>query len=159
MGRLAVVFVVLLCFGMAGGTYYLAIYQPTQTWQETEPVEGTVQSTEVVRESGEDGPHYVPVVTYEYTYDGQTYTNDEYSLVGGPAGETPGEAEDALEPYSTGESVTVHVVSSGPSESYLQRGSVGTLLYGIVGLLVFMGLFSVFALVADLLGVEAVDIK
>lgn len=159
MGKLAVVLFVALCFGMAGGAYYLAIYQPSQTWQGTEQVDGTVQSTEVVRESGENGPQFVPVVTYEYRYDGQTYTNDEYSLVGGPAGETRGAAEEVLEGYSAGESVTVHVVGSNPSESYLERGSPGTLLYGIVAFLGFMGGLGIFALVADLLGVEAVDIK
>ena len=159
MGRLAVVLMAVLCFGMAGGAYYLAIYQPTQTWQDTESVQGTVESTEVVQETGEDGPQYVPVVTYSYTYGGETYTNDEYSLVGGPAGETPGQARDALEPYSAGESVSVHVVSSDPSEAYLERGSTGIFMYCIVGFLALMGGLSVFALVADLLGVEAVDIK
>jgi len=159
VGKLAVFLMAVLCFGMACGAYYLAIYQPTQTWQDTESVQGTVESTDVVRESGENGPQFVPVVTYRYSYEGETYTNDDYSLVGGPAGETPGQAREALEPYSAGESMTVHVVSSRPSESYLERGSTGAFMYGIVGFLALMGGLSVFALVADLLGVEAVDIR
>jgi hypothetical protein len=111
-------------------------------------VQGTVDSTEVVRESGEDGPQYVPVVSYRYGHEGETCSNDEYSLVDGPTGETPDQARETLEPYSVGGSVTVHVVPSSPSESYLERGSTGLFMYGIVGFLVFVGGSSVFALVA-----------
>jgi len=159
MGRLGVVLFVVLSIAMAGGVYYISIYQPTQTWQDTEPVEGTVQSTDVERQNTDNGFEYRPVVTYQYSYDGRTFTNDDFSLVGDASTEGPRGAEEKIEPYSAGETVTVEVVTTDPSRSYLERGSVGFKFYGIVVFLAFLGGVGVLALVADILGVDAVEIK
>ncbi len=159
MGRLAVILFALLCFGMAGGTYVVAVHQPTQTMQRAEPVDGVVTSTEVASQSTDNGNQYYPVVTYEYQFDGQTYTNDDYSLVGGAPAGSPGRAEEFLEDYTAGQQVTVYVVPGNPSNSFLRRGSAGLTIYAVVGALGLLGALGLAALVADLLGVEAVDIK
>jgi len=155
MGKLAVVVMALLCFGMAGGAYFVSIHQPTQTMNQAEVVEGTVTSTAV--ESQDDT--YVPVVTYEYQFEGETYTNDQIKLVGSVGFASPGGAEAFLESYAAGDTVSVNVVPQTPSKSFLERGSAGLTMYGIIGFLGLLGLFSVIALVGDLLGVEAIDIK
>jgi hypothetical protein len=159
MGRLAVVLVALLCFGMAGGTYYLTVHEPSQTMREAETVQGTVQSTDVESQTGDSGKTYVPVVTYEYRFEGDTYTNDRIELVGSVGFDSPHRAEEFLQSYRAGDTVTVYVPPGTPSNAFLKRGSVGGLVYGVIGFLGFLGLSSVFALVADLVGIEAVDIK
>lgn len=159
MGRLAVVLMAVLCFGMAGGVYYVAVQQPAQTVDNTATVEGTVVSTTIETTTSDTSTTYGPVVTYEYQYEGQTYTNDQIKLVGSVGFQSPGGAEEYLESYDAGDTVTVHVDSDDPSTSYLERGSAGLMIYGVIGFLGFIGLLSVVALVGDLLGVEAVDIK
>jgi hypothetical protein len=159
MGRLAVVAFVLMCFGMAGGAYYLMVQQPTQTAQRADTVEGTVVATDIDTSTSDSSTTYGPVVEYEYRYAGQTYTNDNIRLVGDPGFPSPGGAEEYLQSYTAGDTVTVHVDSENPERSYLERGSVGLLAYGIVAFLAFLGGLGVVALVADLRGADWVDIK
>lgn len=159
MGRIAVVLFVVLCFGMAGGVYVLGVQQPTQAFDEAVTVDGTVQSAEVESGTSDTGVRYSPNITYQYRFDGQTYTNDDYVLVGGVSAGTPGTAEEVVDSYSVGQSVTVYVVPDDPSNSFLKRGSVGLFFYGILGFLGFLGVLGVVALVGDLLGAEWVNIK
>lgn len=159
MGRLAVVVMGVLCLGAAGGVYVIGIQQPAQAWDSAETVEGTITATDVETSSSDAGSAYSPVVTYEYDFDGQTYTNDRLALLGGVGFETPSGAEDYLESFAAGDSVTVYVVPASPSESFLERGSAGLVIYGIIGFFALVGLLCLFAAVADLYGVEAVNIK
>lgn len=159
MGRLGVVLFIVLCFGMAGGTYMLTIHQPTRTMQKAVTVEGTVTATDVVSGSTSRGSSYSAVITYEYRFDGQTYTNDDYALVGGPSFVSPRGAREFLESYTAGDRVTVYVVPQNPSNSFLKRGAVGLYAYAIMAGLVLLGLLGVVGLVGDLRGAEWVDIK
>jgi hypothetical protein len=144
---------------MAGGAYYLLVYEPTQTAQRAATVEGTVVATDIDTSTSDSGTTYGPVVEYEYRYEGRTYTNDNIELVGDPGFPTPGGAEEFLQSYAAGDTVTVHVDTEHPETSYLQRGSVGLFPYAIVAFLSLLGVLSVVALVGDLLGADWVDIK
>jgi hypothetical protein len=159
MGRLAVVLVAVLCVGMAGGVYVLSIHQPTQTVERAETVTGTVTATSIDSQSTDSGATYAPVVTYEYRFDGATYTSTQIELVGSVGFQSPGGAEAFLQSYAAGDTVTVHVDPRNPTTAFLQRGSVGFLIYGVIGFLGFVGVLSVIALVGDVLGVGAIDIK
>lgn len=158
MGRLAVLLMVGFCFAVAGSTYYLAFHQPAQTMQRAETVQGTIDSTDIVVQSGDTSSGYAPVVRYEYSYRGETYTSDQYSLVGGAPAGSRSTVSDFLDQYTAGQTVTVYVDPQDPSNSFLTRGSVGLPFYGAIGFFVFVGGLSLVALVADLLGVEAVTI-
>jgi len=164
MGKLAVLVFVIFCVGVAGGVYYVAVHQPNQTVQEAEQIEGTIVSTDIEVQSSTDtssGGDFAPVVTYEYTVDGETYTSDRYSLVGGglPTGVTRAEAGEHLEPYSAGQPIQVHVVPDDPTVSFVERGSTGGWIYALVGFFGLVGALGVFAIVDDLLGLGYANIK
>lgn len=158
MGRLGVVLFVLLCAAMAGGVYYVTIHQPTEELNRVETVDGTVEATDIDRETGDNGPTWSPVVTYTYTYEGESYTSDEFKHPGTTGG-SQSDAEETLSEYAAGDSVTVYVDPENPSFSFLVKGSVPVLMYPIVGFLGLMSLVGVFALVDDLLGLGFVNIK
>ncbi|PSP34139.1 hypothetical protein BRC63_09545 [Halobacteriales archaeon QH_10_70_21] len=89
--------------------------------QENQPTEATVQSTDIDVKTDDDGDRsYRPVVTYEYTVDGETYTQDNVF----PGGFTRWDgsrswAENVVDRYEPGQTVTVHYRSGEPSNAYL----------------------------------------
>lgn len=91
--------------------------------QENEPVEATVQSTDVAVKTDDDGDRsYRPVVTYEYTVDGESYTTDNVF----PGGFTRWDdsrawAERIAGQYSPGDRVTVYYRPGEPGHAYLRN--------------------------------------
>lgn len=147
MGDNAPVLVVLLVLGLVAtaATGYL-IYDTRRAAAGTESVAGTVLRTDVEEHAGTTGEDR-PVVEYEYTYGGETYTNDD--VFPGPGdrpdatlgGDGP-DAEAIVARYDVGQRVTVHVDPDDPSESYLiERGAP----QGLYAMAAFFGLFSLLA--------------
>jgi len=111
-----------------------------------EPVTARVRNTEL--ETGNYGDtgraQYAPVITYEYTVDGETYTND--NLYPGPA--TAGssdrsEQERMLDEYPEGETVEAYYDPDDPAVSFLKKESrsrQATSLGVLGGALLLLGL-------------------
>jgi hypothetical protein len=91
--------------------------------QENQPTEATVQSTDVAVKTDDDGDKsYRPVVTYEYTLDGETYTND--NVFPGRFTWWDGSrewAERIAGQYDPGDAVTVQYRPSQPDHAYLRN--------------------------------------
>lgn len=91
--------------------------------QENQPTEATVQSTDVAVKTDDDGDRsYRPVVTYEYTVDGETYTEDNVF----PGGFTRWDgsrawAQEIADQYQPGDRVTVHYRPGQPDHAYLRN--------------------------------------
>jgi hypothetical protein len=107
-------------------------YVTAQSAADHESTSGTVISSDVLTtetlEDGETVYKNYPVVEYEYTVDGERYTNDRIYLSRGtcsPGGEICGtreydrstSAERFLEDYPEGEDVTVYYDSGNPGGS------------------------------------------
>ncbi|PSQ36805.1 hypothetical protein BRD11_00915, partial [Halobacteriales archaeon SW_12_69_24] len=110
--------------------------------QENQPTEATVQSTSVDVKTDADGDKsYRPVVTYEYTVDGETYTNDNVF----PGGFTRwdgsrGWAERVAGQYEQGDVVTVQYRPGQPGHAYLRNdGWPDAWWIGAVAILVLLG--------------------
>jgi hypothetical protein len=110
--------------------------------QENQPTEATVQSTEIDVKTDDDGDKsYRPVVTYEYTVDGETYTNSNVF----PGGFTRWDgsrawAERIAGQYESGDRVTVHYRPGAPGNAYLRTdGWPDVWWIGAVAILVLFG--------------------
>lgn len=128
----------------AGGVGYL-IYDIEQAASGYEKAEGTVLGTHVEEYPGTETGQDLPVVEYRYTYEGKTYEND--NVFAGPSdqpdnsirGDGPS-AEEVVDRFETGETVTVYVNPDDPRESYLiKRGPSN----GLYFMMAFFGLFAV----------------
>jgi hypothetical protein len=91
--------------------------------QENQPTEATVQSTDVAVKTDDDGDKsYRPVVTYEYTLDGETYTNDNVFPGGFTRWDGSREwAERIAGQYDPGDAVTVQYRPGHPDHAYLRN--------------------------------------
>jgi ethanolamine utilization microcompartment shell protein EutS len=110
--------------------------------QENQPTEATVQSTDVAVKTDEDGDKsYRPVVTYEYTLDGETHRNDNVF----PGGFTRWDgsrawAERIARQYAPGDRVTVHYRPGEPGHAYLRNdGWPDAWWIGGIAILVLVG--------------------
>jgi len=148
----------LLLVGGVVGPYYTA-----GATQGHETTDGTILSSEVEtqlvdQQGGQERRHY-PIIEYEYTVDGEQYTNDRLYLQGGctPDGTVCGTkayessvaAVSKANDYPEGETVEVHYDPDTPRTAYLESVrsfpsiehiiagglSIGAIGLGIAGLL------------------------
>lgn len=104
-------------------------------------VDGTVTSSEVERDSSRRGVSYDPDIEYEYSYNGQTYSNDNVKPGAGSISMSRSEAESLVSNYSEGDVVTVYIDAESPSTSWLVNElPIGTIvtssLISIAGLFI-----------------------
>jgi len=78
-------------------------------------MDAVVERSYVAAGGGQDGPD--PVVRYRYTVDGTEYTNSQLCPVAGAT--CTGDAEEVVEKYGEGETVTAYVDRTNPEDSYL----------------------------------------
>lgn len=102
--------------------------------QENQPTEATVQSTDIAVKTDDDGDRsYRPVVTYEYTVDGRTYSADNVF----PGGfqrwdDSRAWAERIADQYEPGDQVTVQYRPAQPGHAYLRNdGMPGAWIAGL----------------------------
>lgn len=99
-----------------------------------EPVTAQVRNTELetanpgTHEKGDPGNtgrgQYAPVITYEYTVDGETYTNDNLYPGPGTAGSSDrSEQEEILNNYQEGETVEAYYDPDDPAVAFLEKES------------------------------------
>lgn len=85
-------------------------------------VDATVSDTAIEERSGRRDTDYTPVVTFEYTYEGETYTSS--NVYPGPLGrefDTREAARERLDEYEPGDTVTAYVPSDSPGNGFLER--------------------------------------
>jgi hypothetical protein len=151
-GTLVLLFPLLtgLLFASIGGDMLWSEYKATTDYV---AVDATVVSSNVdidesrdlsSRENEIDRTHY-PNVTYQYTVDGTTYTNDNVFPGPGRYSKGVGKARDVVENHPEGKQVTVYVNDADPTESYLldetEPLAHGAFLVVGLGLLGFSGYY------------------
>lgn len=111
---IGLVFATLLCFGFVVGGAYLYV-EDARAVNSAEQTEATVISSGV--DPASDG--YLVEVTYEYTVDGRTYESSNVYPGPGQTTKSQFEAEDVVEQYPEGETVTAYYNPENPSEAFL----------------------------------------
>jgi len=125
---------------LLGGGYLL--YDTFQTAAGAEEVDAEVLSAGV---SGEGDTDYRVQISYEYTYEGESYTSDNvFPGTGVEEFSSRGSAEEFIADYPEGGTVTAYVDPDNPSDAHLEAEARGqnVLGYGVVlliGLVTFLG--------------------
>lgn len=109
-----VILVAVVAIGLFGAVTSYLDYN-----SEKAEVDGTVISSEVDEDSSRRGVSYTADITYEYSYNGQSYENDNIKPGAGSVSMSRTEAESLVSEYSEGDTVTVHVNENSPSTSWL----------------------------------------
>ena len=130
----------------AGGFGIYDYVQQNQAVQNAVEVDATVVETDVdASASRRGGPDYKPEATFEYSYQGDSYTGD--SVFPGSITkeyDTRSAAESVLQDYQAGETVTAYVDPNSPGYAFLvNEASNGPLFFtAIGGLFVLVGGYS-----------------
>lgn len=115
--------VVFLFLGIFGAIGFVPTYQHNVAVQENQPTTAEIQSHDIEVKQSDDETNYVPVIVYEYTVDGETYTDN--NLYPGRFTREKGSrssAEDILDQYPVGEEFTVQYNPDNPGQAYLRNG-------------------------------------
>ena len=120
------VFVLLVGLGILGiGTYSFV----TSTAVLDDRVEVTAEITDTSVEqvpASRGNTAYVPVVEFQYRYQGTNYTSDRlYPGDAQPQYESEASAESQLAAYPVGETVTAYVAPDAPGEAFLTASRSG----------------------------------
>lgn len=117
--------------------------------QQSEAIENSVEvdatitgkSVESVTGGSATGTKFDPVVTFEYSYEGESYTgNDIYPSTTSKNYDTKSKAKSAIGEYEKGETVTAYVNPDSPSEAFLENEeSSSPLLFAGVGVVFVLG--------------------
>ncbi|MDZ7688759.1 MAG: DUF3592 domain-containing protein [Halobacteriales archaeon] len=88
-----------------------------------ETTEATVESVSIGESVNPDrvGNDYYPVIQYRYTVDGEEYRNSNYKAGSGRRVDSQFWAEDIVEEYEEGETITVYYTPSEPSNSFIEK--------------------------------------
>jgi len=121
---LVVVLLIVGVFGVGMGT--LPVLDHHMAIQEGQPATAVVQSTDIrVTEDDDGDKSYSPIVTYEYTVDGETYTDDNVFSGGfSRSKESRSWAEGIVSRYESGEEIEVHYRPRNPSRAYVIDGGL-----------------------------------
>ncbi len=110
-----------LSFIALGGYMFFGYYQQTANAQ---PVDATVTSAEVVQSYDADqNVVYRPSITYEYTYNGETYTGDSVYIDDNQVS-SQSRANEIVGEYETGSNVTAYLPPDNPDNAYLIKAGI-----------------------------------
>jgi hypothetical protein len=116
------VVVILVFLGIFGAVGSGTVYEHNRAIQEYEPTEATILETDIIVDDSDDDTSYEPVVRYEYTVDGETYTSD--NVFPGRFTRSKGSrsgATSVTSQYSPGDRVTIQHNPDRPQQSYLRN--------------------------------------
>jgi hypothetical protein len=141
---------VLIIIGIAiSGLGYIDYQSQGDALQNAVNVTGTVTGTEIVTDSGgrRSSPDHSPVISFNYSYNGQSYSSDNTY----PPGDTQRElnsrsaAEKIAQNYSTGTTVTAYVNPENPGEAFLKkkRSNDPVIFMGIGAVVILGGLYVI----------------
>ena len=134
-GRLGIALTLVLGLASIGFGAYTYTTQSAALDSAT-TVEGTITSTSIEESSGK-GVSYTPRATFDYAYQGETYTSSNvYPGTLSKDFDTERAARDELEGYEPGATVTVYVPTDSPGAGYLERERTNKpfVLLGVGGL-------------------------
>lgn len=120
-GTLQVLLALVVGFGAMGYGAYGYVEQSSALDSAVE-VDATVSDTAIEQRSGRRDTDYSPVVTFEYTYEGETYTSS--NVYPGPLGrefDAREAAREKLDEYEPGDTVTAYVPADSPGNAFLER--------------------------------------
>ncbi|WP_327051907.1 DUF3592 domain-containing protein [Halomicrococcus gelatinilyticus] len=112
-------------------------------------VDATISSTSVEADDARRGTDYVPRATFNYTYEGETYTATNVY-----PGELPRDfstrekARSQLKGYEPGDTVTAYVPTDSPGQAFLKHESSDKPLL-VVGFGVLFVLASLYSFLTD----------
>jgi len=145
-GTVQIVVALLLGLGTMGYGAYSYTAQASAL-ESTETVEATLVSTSVETLDQRRGTAYTPQATFEYSYQGASYTAS--NVYPGPLprefGSEP-EARAQLDGYAAGDTVTAYVPADSPGEAFLkhERSNKPLLVIGFGGVVLLGTLVSIF---------------
>ena len=142
-GTLQIALALLVGFGAMGYGAYSYSSQ-SAALDSTETVDATIVSTSIERINERRGTDdYSPQATFNYTYEGETYTSS-HMYPGGVTHEfeTQEDARAKLEGYEPGATVTAYVPTDSPGKAVLKHESSNKPLY-IIGLGALLALGTV----------------
>jgi hypothetical protein len=116
----AVIVLVLVFVALFGFFTAVPVIDHNSSVQHNEPTTGTILSTSIDERTNDDEREYRPVITYEYTVDGETRESE--NVYPGQFTRWHGSrstAEGLVSQYTTGAEVTVHYNPGDPGEAYL----------------------------------------
>lgn len=103
-----------------------------------EPVDATVEDSDF-EARGREGPSqtFKPEITYEYEYDGKTYTSDTVFPGGNYDSRDEESVRRLVDNHNVGDDVTVYVDPDDPESSYLVEGELRTaMLFVVAGVVI-----------------------
>lgn len=113
--------VLLLLAGIVLAGYGAYDYQQqSDALEDTVTVNATITETDVRTDISSGNQDYVPEATFDYRYQDTSYTSNNIFPSGStPHYDTEAKANEAIEGYEEGETVTAYVNPSSPSRAFL----------------------------------------
>lgn len=139
---------VVLAIGLIGYGGYDYVDSTSQVRNSVEVEAAIVETGVETSTSGgrrSRGVDYQPTVTFEYTYQGTSYTSSNvFPGAISPTYDTEGAARDVLADYDAGETATAYLAPDNPGEAFLENRVTNTplILAGIGLLLALLGGYS-----------------
>lgn len=122
-GTLQIAIALLTGLGTMGYGAYSYTVQSSEL-DSAESVDATIVSTEIETISARHGTDYSPEATFEYTYEGDTYTSSNVYPGNLPREFTSrNDARFQLKGYEPGETVTAYIPPDTPENAYLKHRS------------------------------------
>jgi hypothetical protein len=145
-GTVQIVVALLVGLGTVGYGAYSYTAQASAL-ESTETVDATLVSTDVETINQRRGTAYTPQATFEYTYQGASYTAS--NVYPGPLPrefDSRADARAQLDGYAAGDTVTAYVPVDDPGKAFLkhERSNKPFLVIGVGGVFVLGTLVSVF---------------
>jgi hypothetical protein len=123
------VIILLIIGAIAFFVGFMPVYQHNVAVQENQPVNATVIGTDIEVQESDDDTDYKPVIRYQYTVEGETYTSN--NVWPGQFGRTKGSrggAQEVISDYEAGsdttrdgEQVTAYYNPDNPGDAYLRN--------------------------------------
>lgn len=143
--------IIVLVVGISMSGYgALNYYEQSKAVENTVEVNATVTGTDIETVHHRRGDNYAPVVSFEYRYQGTSYTSNNIFPTGAdPSYDSESKANEFLEEYEPGEAVTAYVNPSSPSSGFLKADKSKEPLYffaigGFISLASLAKLFRVY---------------
>jgi len=144
VGCLVIFFGIFFVVGM--GFFYHFFIRPlwmissARNWVE---VPCMVESSEVVRHTGDDGPTYSIDILYRYEHGGKEYRSSRYQFMSASSSGRKGKQE-VVRRYPVGRQTVCYVNPKLPSQAVLNRGFTPDMWFGLIPLVfVLVGLLGV----------------
>ena len=118
-------------------------YQQHQAVENAVEVNATVTETDIETIHHRRSDNYAPIVTFEYRYQGTSYTSNNIFPTGAdPDYDSKSKARKFLQKYESGDRITAYVSPSSPSSGFLNEERSNEPLY-ILAIGGFLSLASV----------------